>query len=91
MHAHTHLDVPVGEQQVDDDVGAQELHGVQPLLDAAQLLTQGLASEALSGQTDLPLDRLPEVLTVRQKTSKSAGHHTTYTACYGTTISINLN
>lgn len=60
-----HLDVPVGEQQVDDDIGGEQLHAVQPLLDAAQLIAQLLAGKTLPCLADLVPDGLPEVLTAR--------------------------
>lgn len=60
----THLNVPVGQQQVDDYVGGEQLNAVQPCLDVAQLLAQLLAAEALPCLADLMPDRLPEVLAV---------------------------
>lgn len=60
-----HLDVPVGQQQVDDDVGREQLHAVQPLLDATQLVAQPLAAETLARLSDLVPDGLPEVLAAR--------------------------
>lgn len=57
-----HLDVPVGQQQVDDDVRGEQLHTVQAFLDASQFLAQVLATETLPGHADLLPDGLPEVL-----------------------------
>lgn len=34
-HMNTHLDVPVGQQQVNDDVRGEQLHAVEAFLDAA--------------------------------------------------------
>lgn len=57
-----HLDIPVGEQQVDDNVGGEQLHAVQPLLDVAQLVAEVLAAKTLPRFADLVPDGLPEVL-----------------------------
>lgn len=59
-----YLDVPVRQQQVDDDVHRQALHVVQPLLDAAQLGGQLGARVQLPGLPDLVQNHLPEVLAV---------------------------
>lgn len=61
---HTHLDVPVGQQQIHDYVGGEQLHAVQSFLDAAQLLAERSAAEALPRRTDLVPDGLLEVLAV---------------------------
>lgn len=65
-----YLDVPVGEQQVDDDVDREALHVVQPLLDAAQLSSQLHASVQLPSFTDLIQNRLAKILAERQKIRK---------------------
>lgn len=57
-----YLDVPVCQQQVDDDVNGKALHVVQPLLDAAQLGSQLQASVQLPSLTDLVQNRLTEIL-----------------------------
>lgn len=62
-----YLDVPVCEQQVDDDVDWEALHVVQSLLDAAQLSSQLHASVQLPSLTDLVQDRLSEILAVREE------------------------
>lgn len=62
VFSRAHLDVPVGQQQVDDDVRGEQLHAVQPLLDALQLLVQVPAAETLPRHPDLLPDGLPEVL-----------------------------
>lgn len=64
-----YLDVPVGQQQVDDDVDREALHVVQPLLDAAQLGGQLHACVELPGFADLVQNRLPEVLAAKGKTA----------------------
>lgn len=64
-----HLNVPVRQQQVDDDIGGEQLHAVQAFLDASQFLTQVLPAETLPGHSDLLPDGLPEVLT----TAKNSG------------------
>lgn len=68
---HVYLDVPVGEQQVDDDVDREALHVVQPLLDAAQLSSQLHASVQLPSFTDLVQNRLAKILAARQETRKA--------------------
>lgn len=68
-----HLDVPVGQQQVDDDVGGEQLHAVQPLLDAAQLVAQLLAAETLPRLADLVPDGLPEVLAAQGAQQLTSG------------------
>lgn len=62
-----YLDVPVCEQQVDDDVDWEALHVVQSLLDAAQLSSQLHASVQLPNLTDLVQDRLSKILAVREE------------------------
>ncbi len=62
-----YLDVPVCQQQVDDDVDWKALHVVQPLLDAAQLGSQLHASVQLPSLTDLIQNRLTEILAMRRK------------------------
>lgn len=61
-----HLHVPVGEQQVHDDVGAQQLHAVQSPLQASQLLPQLLPAEPLPRPPDVLPNGLPEVATNAQ-------------------------
>lgn len=69
-----YLDVPVRQQQVDDDVDWKALHVVQPLLDPAQLGSQLHAGVELPGFSDLVQDRLAEILTAGQETQNiSAG------------------
>lgn len=51
----THLDIAIGQQQIHDDVRAQQLYTVQPPLQASQLLPQLLPTE--------PLPSLPDILT----------------------------
>lgn len=65
-----YLDVPVGEQQVDDDVDREALHVVQPLLDAAQLSSQLHASVQLPSFTDLVQNCLAKILAVIQEIRK---------------------
>lgn len=48
-----HLDVPVGQQQVNDDIGGEQLHAVQAFLDASQFLAQVLAAETLPCHANL--------------------------------------
>lgn len=64
----THLNISVGQQQIQDYIRSEQIHAVQAFLDAAQLLTQGFATEALPRQPDLLPDRLPEVLAVTETT-----------------------
>lgn len=52
----THLNVPVGQQQVHDYIRGEQLHSVQTLLDAAQLLAQVFAAETLPSHPDLMSD-----------------------------------
>lgn len=66
-----YLDVPVGEQQVDDDVDWEALHVVQPLLDAAQLGSQLHASVQLPSFADLVQNRLAKILAARQEIRKT--------------------
>lgn len=61
-----HLHIPVGEQQVHDDVGAQQLHAVQSPLQASQLLPQLLPAEPLPRPPDVLPNGLPEVATNAQ-------------------------
>lgn len=56
-----HLHVAVGEEEVDDDVQAEQLHAVQALLDAGQLPAQLLAPEHLPRPADVAPDRLPKI------------------------------
>lgn len=59
-----YLNVPVCQQQVDDNVHWKALHIVQPLLDAAQLSGQLHSSVQLPSLTDLIQNRLTEILAV---------------------------
>lgn len=52
----THLNVPVGQQQVHDYIRGEQLHTVEALLDAAQLLAQVFTAETLPGHPDLMSD-----------------------------------
>ena len=61
-----HLHIPVGEQQVHDDVGAQQLHTVQSPLQASQLLPQLWPAEPLPRPPDVLPNGLPEVATNAQ-------------------------
>lgn len=62
-----YLDVPVRQQQVDDDVDREALHVVQPLLDSAQLGGQLRASVQLASFSDFAQNRLTEILAEGQK------------------------
>lgn len=82
-HTHTHtqqlyLDVPVREQQVDDDVDWEALHVVQTLLDSTQLGCQLHASVQLSSFSYLVQDGLPEILAGRQKKTRVRNNQVYY-------------
>lgn len=62
---HGYLDVPVCQQQVDDDVDRKALHVVQSLLDPVQFGGQLHAGVQLPSLTDLIQNRLAEILAVR--------------------------
>lgn len=61
-----HLEVTIGQQEAHDNVWAEEFYSVQPFLDAAQLVAQVLPAKTLPRQTDLPPDRLVEILTAKK-------------------------
>lgn len=62
MFFHTHLDVPEGQEQVNDNIRGEQVHAVQAFLDTSQFLAQVLAAETLPRPADLLPDGLPEVL-----------------------------
>lgn len=64
IHSHTHLNVPVGQQQVHHYIRGEQLYTVQAFLDATQLVTQLFTAEPLPCHSNLMPDGLPEVLTV---------------------------
>lgn len=52
----THLNIPVGQQQVQDDIRSEQIYTVQTLLDPTQLFTQGGAAEPLPCNPNLMPD-----------------------------------
>lgn len=68
---HTHLDVPEGQQQVNDNIRGEQLHAVQAFLDAPQFHAQVLAAETLPCHANLLPDGLPEVLATVDNTTLS--------------------
>lgn len=72
----THLNVPVGQQQVNDYIGGEQLDTVEAFLDAAQFFAQVLAAEPLPRHANLMPDRLPEVLAVSIKSTGVTTFHT---------------
>lgn len=75
-HMNTHLNVPVGQQQVNDYIGGEQLDTVEAFLDAAQFFAQVLAAEPLPRHANLMPDRLPEVLAVSIKSTGVMTFHT---------------
>lgn len=68
-----YLNVPICQQQVDDDVDWEALHVVQTLLDATQLGRQLQAGVQLPSLADLIQDCLPKVLAVGGKDTYERG------------------
>lgn len=59
----THLHITIGEQQVHDDIQAQQLHAVQSPLQAGQLLPQLLPTKPLPCLSDVLPNGLPKIAT----------------------------
>lgn len=57
----THLYIAVRQQQIHDDIRAQQLYAVQPPLQASQLLPQLLPTEPLPSLPDILPNGLPEI------------------------------
>lgn len=71
LHSCTHLNIPVGQQQVHNYIRGEQLYTVQAVLDATQLLTQGFPAEPLPCHLNLMPGGLPEVLAVSTKNVSS--------------------